>query len=266
MHDMTALITGASSGIGEACAKELARRGCDLVITARSRDRLEALKQAVQRMHGVAVTVLVQDLAQPDAALELYRQAQGMGIEIDILVNNAGFGDFAAFLDSDWDKQYDMIAVNITALMQMTYLFGRDMRTRGHGRILNLASVTAFGPGPYMPVYYAAKAFVLSFSQALAEELDGTGVTVTALCPGPTNTNFPQAANTRGSHMFTAFHNASPEQVARAGCHAALNGKPVAIHSLLGHVMNAGSHLLPKKAARKLAKKINGVPGQKKPQ
>ncbi len=258
----TVLITGASLGIGLECAKVFAEKDYDLVLVARNPDRLEALKEELERQYRIAVTVVSLDLAQPDAALFLLNHLNNLGITVDVLVNNAGLGDCVGYLDSSWDKQKNMIDLNITALMQMTYVFGNDMRRRGYGRILNLSSVAAFSAGPYMAVYYASKSFVLSFSQAVAEELKNTGVTVTALCPGPTATGFEAAAGMKGSKMFTAFQPATAEQVARAGVAAVMQGKVVKYHGVPTVLMNIGSRIASRRITRKFAGQINGVPGK----
>lgn len=256
----TVLITGASLGIGLECAKVFAEKDYDLVLVARNLERLEALKEELERRYRIAVTVVSLDLARPDAALELLNHLNGLGITVDVLVNNAGLGDHAGYLDADWDKQKNMIDLNITALMQMTHVFGNEMRRRGYGRILNLSSVAAFSAGPYMAVYYASKAFVLSFSQAVAEELRDTGVTVTALCPGPTATGFEAAAEMKGSSMFTAFKPASAEQVARAGVAALMQGKVVKYHGLPTLLMNLASRIASRRITRRFAGRINGIP------
>jgi len=256
----TALITGASSGIGRECAIVFAKNGFDLILVARSVDKLSALKEELEQKHGIAVTVIPMDLSEPDVACELLRQLKKLELNANVLVNSAGFGDFAGFLDSDWSKQKNMVDLNITALMQMSYVFGNEMRKCGYGRILNLSSVAAFSAGPYMSVYYASKAFVLSFSQALAEELKDTGVTVTALCPGPTSTGFDSAADMGGSKMFDTFKSATPKQVAECGYQAVMSGKHVKYHGLPTKLMNIGSRIVPRKTTTKFAAKINGVP------
>ena len=197
-----ALITGASSGIGHELAKRFARDGHNVILVARSEEALLDVQREIEADYGVEAVVLAQDLAKKDAALRLHERTAAAGLRVDFLVNNAGFGDCAPFLDADWQKQSDMAQLNMAALMHMTYLYASDMRRRGFGRVLNLASVAACSGGPYMSVYYASKAFVLSFSEALSEELRGTGVTVTALCPGPTRTGFEKNARAEQSGLF----------------------------------------------------------------
>ena len=260
----TVLVTGASAGIGRACAFEFARHGMDLALVARSEDKLNELKQELERNYAVNVTVIPMDLLQPDAALTLQEDLRSRGIAIDILINNAGYGDFAPFLDSDWEKQKNMVQLNITALMQMTYVFGNKMRSQGHGRIVNLSSVAAFFAGPYMSIYYASKAFVLSFSEAVAEELKGTGVTVTAVCPGPTATNFDKTANMGKSNMFTFHKPQTAEAVAKAIYNSAMKGKTICYHSTVTKLSNLGARLAPRAVTRAITKKINGTPEVRK--
>ncbi len=254
------LITGASGGIGYELAKVFAEKKHNLVLVARNIDKLSSLKDSLEKQYKVKAEIIEKDLIPEKAAVELYEEVEKRKLIIEILVNNAGFGDYAGFLDSDWEKQRNMVDLNITALMHMTYIFGNDMKKRGYGRILNLSSVAAFSAGPYMPIYYATKGFVLSFSEAVAEELKGTGVAVTALCPGPTLTGFESAAEMKNSKMFTAFGAARAKDVADCGYQALMKGKAVQYHGLPTRLMNIGSRLFPRQTARKFAKSINGVP------
>ena len=176
----TALVTGASGGLGLEFARLLAKRHCDLVLVAWNEGRLNAIKSELEKEHGITAWVCTCDLSRADAALEVYQFTQEQGLEIGVLINNAGFGDSGSFAQCDWRKQYEMVQVIITALMQLTHCFLPGMIQRKNGRILNLSSVATFCAGPGMSVYYASKAFVLSFSEAVAEEVKGTGVTVTA--------------------------------------------------------------------------------------
>lgn len=172
-------------------------------------------------------------------------------------MNNAGFGDKASFVDSDWNRQENMAKLNILALMKMTYVFGSDMKKRGRGRILNLSSVAAFSGGPNMSIYYASKAFVLSFSQSVNAELKPYGVTVTALCPGPTATGFEKAAGMKQSKMFSLFPQ-KPHDVAEVGYRACMNGKAVKYHSPVTYGFNFLSRILPRAAVCWLAEHVNG--------
>lgn len=262
MEQTYALITGASSGIGREIAEIFAEHHHNLILVARREDRLLSLKQKLEADYSVSVQVIPEDLSVVDAAKDLHEKTKSM--KVDNLVNSAGFGDWGGFLDSSWQRQQDMVQVNITALMQLTYLYGNDMRRNGGGHILNLSSVASFSGGPYMSIYYASKGYVLSFSQAVAEELKGTGVTVTALCPGPTSTGFESAAQMKNSRMFTVLHPAEARDVAQRGYDAMQAGKVVAYHSAATKLMNIGSRLCPRKTARKFAMYINGRPADEK--
>ncbi len=227
----TALVTGASSGIGVELARIHAERSGDLVVVARRRERLEALKAELERAHGVAVHVLAKDLAQGDAPQQIFDELQSRGVAVDILVNNAGFGHRGPFHKQPWATSEAMIKVNILALTALTRRFVPPMIERGRGRVLNVASMAGFVPGPLMAVYYASKAFVVSFSETLADELAGTGVTVTALCPGPTQTEFAERAQTVGTRLMEKM--VSAREVAEIGYDAMLRGKPVVVPGLL---------------------------------
>jgi short-subunit dehydrogenase len=186
----TALITGASSGIGAAFAKELAARRTDLVLVARSEDKLQKLAQQLQQEFSVQTTVIVQDLTEAGATQSVYEAIAQKGLAIDLLVNNAGFGDYGAFTERQLTKQREMIHLNIETLVELTYLFLPAMQKRRSGGIINVSSIAGFQPLPYCSIYAATKAFVLSFSEALWAENKGTGVHILALCPGPTASNF----------------------------------------------------------------------------
>lgn len=254
------LITGASGGIGLELATICAKNKQNLILVARNESKLRAIKTELEQKYLTHVEVLTADLSKVDAAQELYDTTTAAGYTVSALVNNAGYGDHAAFLDSDWQRQYEMVQLNVTAMMQLTHLYGNDMRKSGHGRILNLSSVAAFSAGPYMSIYYATKGFVLSFSLAVAEELKGTGVTVTAICPGPTSTGFESAANMNGSKMFTFFKPQSAKAVAKCAYRAMMKGKPVAYHSPATKLFNVGSRLTTRKTAAGFAEKINTKP------
>lgn len=242
-----ALVTGATGGIGSELCDVLAGNGYDLVLVARDEEKLIALSKRLELTYGVEAPAFPADLSKPGIADLLFRAVIEEGIVVDILANNAGFGDQGAFLDSDWERQEKMIDLNIRALMRLSYLFGNDMRARGYGRILNMASVAAFTAGPYMPVYFASKAFVLSFSQALGEELRDSGVTVTALCPGTTATGFWDAAGMDATHVFSLMRAQSPRAVAELGYRALMAGKPVALHSPATHLANIAARLVPRR-------------------
>ncbi|HJO03585.1 MAG TPA: SDR family oxidoreductase [Acidobacteriota bacterium] len=190
MAKITALVTGASSGIGLELARLFAADGHDLVLTARRESRLRQLAAELSETHGVEVAVVAADLAAPDAPRALHDTVEQRGLQVDALVNNAGFGSSGSFADADLDRQLEMIQVNVGALVELTGLCLPAMRRRGRGWIMNVASTAAFQPGPLMSVYFATKAFVLHFSEAIAEEVREEGVVVSAFCPGPTLTEF----------------------------------------------------------------------------
>ncbi len=249
------LITGASSGIGYELAKIFAKEGNNLILVARTVSKLEEIKKELETEYVVDVKVIAADLSKDGAASEIYNGTQGM--EVENLINNAGFGDCSAFLLSDLERQRSMITVNVTALMELTYLYGNDMKNRGKGRILNVASIAAVCAGPYMSVYYASKSCVLSFSQAIAEELKGTGVTVTAICPGPVETGFEKAANLENSKMFTYFKPAEAVDVAKHGYDAMMKGRVVVFHGITVKLINITSKLFPRLLARKVTRSVN---------
>ncbi len=254
----TVLITGASSGLGRALATVFAKNGYDLILTARNEEQLNALQTELTNSFGVNAAVFPADLCNKDAAAALMADIDRSGLQVDILVNNAGLGDFGEFIDRDLKKQEDMVQLNVTALMQLTHLALQGMRERGHGRILNVASIAAFQTGPYMSVYYATKAFVVSFSQAVARELKGSGITVTALCPGPIKTGFENAADLENSKLFRSLPVATAEDVAAYGYKVAMKGKTVAVHGLLCKLLVFSVRLAPRRLVADMVCKIQG--------
>ncbi|MGF1513429.1 MAG: SDR family NAD(P)-dependent oxidoreductase [Elainellaceae cyanobacterium] len=186
----TALITGASSGIGKSLAQEMAARGTNLILVARSEDLLHALADDLKQRHDIRADVIVQDLTKPDAAQAVFSATEQQGLTVDILVNNAGFGEYGPFSDRPRERHLDMVRLNILALVDLTYQFLPGMRSRQRGSIVNIASIAAFQPIPYLSVYAASKSFVLSFSEALWAEVKSDGVGVSCICPGPTDTQF----------------------------------------------------------------------------
>ncbi len=189
-----ALITGASSGIGYAMALQLAARNIDLVLVARNNEKLIEMQLALAGQYGISVHIFAQDIGSADAAKALYASVTQQGLRVDILINNAGVGLYGTFTETDLDTEISMINLNITALVVLTKLFARDMKSRGQGKIMNVASLLSFLPFPYYTVYSATKAFVLAFSETLAAELDGSGVVVSSICPGPVDTGFNSTA------------------------------------------------------------------------
>lgn len=240
---MLALITGASGGIGMELARLFAADGHDLLLVARRQERLDSLKTELEAAHGVAVTALAVDLSETGAAQAVFSFARERSLRVDALVNNAGFGDWGFFAESDLPKQRRMIELNVTALTELSRLFLPEMIERGSGRVLNVASVASFMPGAKMSVYYATKAFVRSFSEALSVELkkSETGVTVTALCPGPVRTDFWETAEAGKSRLLKYFLFTDAKSVARYGYNAMKKGRAVA---LPGFLVRAGVALV----------------------
>jgi len=230
-----ALITGASMGIGLELAAQFARHGHDLILVARSESKLKELATELKRKHQAESTVIAMDLAEPGAAKSLFEQVNGLGLIVSVLANNAGYGITQAFVDSSFEVQMGMVNLNITALTELCYLFGRGMADRGDGRIINVASIAAFQPGPMMSVYAASKAYVLMLSEGLDVELSPRGVHVTALCPGAVDTNFWDVAGNRGNQLLLRT-SMGPAKVAAVGVSALMRGKAVVIPGLLNRL------------------------------
>ncbi len=191
----TALITGASSGIGQAFAEELAVSGTNLILVARSQDKLDKLAKQLRETASINVEVIVQDLTEPQAGQKVYKQVQDQGLRVDCLINNAGFGDYGPFAERELSKQLEMIQLNVTVLVELTHLFLSPMQQQGQGSIINVASIAGFQALPYLSTYAATKAFVLSFTEALWAENKDKGINCLALCPGPTESNFFEVAD-----------------------------------------------------------------------
>ncbi|MEO1078208.1 MAG: SDR family oxidoreductase [Pseudomonadota bacterium] len=223
-----ALITGASAGIGEELARIHADKGGDLVLVARRKDRLDELAEELREEHSVEVDVIVQDLAKKNAAQILYTKLGELGLDIDVLINNAGLGAHGLFHELTLERQMTILQVNINALTELTHLVAQEMVERGTGRILNVGSTAGFLPGPLQAVYYASKAYVNSFSQAIANELKSSGVTVTVLCPGPVATEFQEVADMGGVRGFDFA--ADARSVAKCGYRAMMKGRLVAVN------------------------------------
>jgi short-subunit dehydrogenase len=222
----TALVTGASSGIGEAFARDLARRGMQLILVARSADRLSEIAAELRARHGIAVTVLPADLGEEHAAERLRREVEQRGLQVDMLVNNAGFATHGRFEEVGGARDHQQVMVNVSALVDLTHAFVPAMLERGGGDVINVASTVAYQPTPYMAVYGASKAFVTSFSAALAEEYRGRGLRVLALCPGATATGFFDVA---GTDSIAMGRMRSSEQVVATALRALERGKSVVI-------------------------------------
>ncbi|HUB81500.1 MAG TPA: SDR family oxidoreductase [Bryobacteraceae bacterium] len=251
---VTALVTGASSGLGAGFAKLCAAGGYDVVLLARRAPRLHQLAADLAKTYGIKARPLVADLADSAAPAAIFEQLNGT--PIDILINNAGFGMRGPFAESDWARGAGLIEVNMVALAHLTRLFLPQMIHRRGGRILNVASTAAFVPGPFMALYYASKAFVLSFSEALANEVRGTGVTVTVLCPGATATEFAQAAGVEGSDLFHGPVMGAAE-VARIGYDAMMAGQPSVIAGARNRWLIRGTRLVPRNFVAAQTRKLN---------
>lgn len=252
----TALITGGSSGIGLELAKEFAKHSHDLVLVARNENRLNSLADELKARYRITVHVLGKDLGDIEAVDEVYAFTQFQNLQVDYLVNNAGFGDYAYFYKADWNKLSSMIDVNIKALTRLSWLYLKDMMNRGSGRIMNVASTAAFQPGPTMAVYYASKSYVLHLSEAMANELHGKGVTVTALCPGATESGFQQAADLHESKLVKGRKLPSSAEVAAYGYKAMMKGKKVAIHGFMNYLLAQTPRFFPRNMVTKVVRSM----------
>ncbi len=252
----TALITGASNGIGLELAKVHASKGDHLVLVARSQSKLEEIKTSLENLYKVKVYTIVKDLSLSNAAQEVYDETQKQNIQIAYLINNAGFGDFGMFAETDWNKELQMINLNMTTLTHLTKLYLQDMVKRRSGKIMNVASTAAFQSGPTMAVYYATKAYVLSFSEAIDNEVRDKGVTVTALCPGATESGFQAAAAMEESNLVKGKKLPTSKEVAEYGYAAMIKGKTVAIHGFKNWIMANSVRFTPRALVVKITRKI----------
>lgn len=254
----TALITGASNGIGLELAIVHASKGDNLVLVARSKDKLETIKKDLETKFKISVYLIAKDLSAPDAALEVYNETIQNNIQVDYLINNAGFGDFGMFYETDWNKELQMINLNITTLTQFTKLYIKDMVKRGNGKIMNVASTAAFQSGPTMAVYFATKAYVLSFSEAVNNEVSDKGVTVTILCPGATESGFQAAAAMEESNLVKGKKLPTSKEVAEFGYKAMMKGQTVAIHGLMNTIMATSVRFTPRPLVVKITRMMQG--------
>lgn len=239
------LITGSSAGIGAAMADVFAEHRHDLILVARRRDRLETRAAEIERRYRVKVACVSEDLADPQGPKRLFDVVTAQGLEVGHLVNNAGVGLYGKFAKTDLDAELKMIQLNVTSVVELTKRFLPGMVQRRSGRILNVASTAAFVPGPWMSIYYATKAFVLSFSEAIDYELTAGGITVTALCPGPTESEFKVRAGSQRSRLFEAFLMDAPT-VARAGYDGMMKGKAVVIPGLRNKMIPVAARVIPR--------------------
>lgn len=254
MKNNTALITGASGGIGYDLAELHASKGGHLVLVARSTDKLEMIKKDFEKNFNISVHIIGKDLSAINSSREIYDELKQRKITVNYLINNAGFGVYGMFEETNWEKELQMINLNITALTYLTKLFLPDMISRGGGKIMNVASTAAFQPGPMMAIYYASKAFVLSFSEAIGNELKGKSVTVTTLCPGATRTGFQEAADMRESRLVKGRKLPTSKEVAEYGYDAMMKGKSVAIPGFMNKMLAFGVRFFPRSMVVKLAR------------
>ncbi|MDP1801202.1 MAG: SDR family oxidoreductase [Bacteroidota bacterium] len=254
----TALITGASNGIGLELAKVHASKGDHLVLVARNKPKLEELKAELENQFKVKVYVIGKDLSASNSAKEVYDETTKQKIQIDYLINNAGFGDFGMFVETDWNKELQMINLNITTLTQFTKLYLLDMVKRRSGKIMNVASTAAFQSGPTMAVYFATKAYVLSFSEAVDNEVSDKGITVTTLCPGATESGFQEAAAMEESKLVKGKKLPTSKEVAEYGYSSMMKGKTVAIHGMMNWIMANSVRFTPRAIVVKLTRMIQG--------
>ena len=256
---MSVLVTGATSGIGYELAKRLARDRHDLVLVARSGERLAEIGRELIGSAGVEVRVVPKDLSRPGAAQEVFDELRRKAIPVHILVNCAGFGTAGFFVESDPAAEREMMQLNMVALTELTRLALKEMLPRREGRILNVASTAAFQPGPRMAVYYATKAYVLSFSEALATELTGSGVSVTTLCPGPTRTGFGPRAGMDKTRLFR-MGVMDAAAVAEAGYGALMKGRGLIIPGLPNKLLALSVRISPRRVVAAIVRWLNEEP------
>ena len=254
--NQTALITGASVGIGRELAKLFAQDGYNLALVARNRPRLAQFADELQRQFGVSAKAFPVDLTSASAPQFVFDQLARENVSVDVLVNNAGYGKLGAFSEVSLEESLGQIQLNITALTHLTRLFLEPMLQRKSGKILNVASTAGFQPGPLMAVYYATKAYVISFSEALASELKGTGVTVTCLCPGATDTEFQKRAGTEETLLFRGLRPMNAKTVARDGYRALMKGKPLVISGLRNWLLAQSLRVSPRRVVTAVSRRL----------
>ncbi|WP_435333993.1 SDR family NAD(P)-dependent oxidoreductase [Haloarchaeobius sp. TZWWS8] len=256
MNRDTALVTGASAGIGRELARQFARHGHDLVLVARREDVLQQVAEDLESRYGVDVTTIEKDLDDESAPRELYDAVHERELDIGILVNNVGIGTYGPFADSDLDRERTQLRLNVTTLVTLTRLFLDDFQERGEGKVLNVGSVAGFQPGPFMAGYYASKAYVNSFTEALAEEFRGTTLSATVLCPGPVDTEFQARAGMEDSAVGSVYTE-PVEKVAKAGYEGVMSGDAVVVPGLPMKLTTALVRILPKPVVRRVARRVN---------
>ena len=252
------VVTGASGGIGYELARLFARDGYPLLLTARSGDKLQAFAAELTAAHGVPAATCALDLAAADAPARLFEAAERQGRPVEVLVNNAGFGGYGPFADADLTAMLQILQVNIVALTHLTRLFLPGLVRRDHGRIMNVASVAAFQSGPLMAVYYASKAYVLSLSEALDEELRKTKVRVSAFCPGPTATGFEARAGLEESKLFTGRNVMGARDAAEVGYRGLMRGQRIVIPGLWNNLLVQSNRVVPRRLVTKVVRMMQG--------
>tara|TARA_R110002049_G_scaffold282067_3_gene461837 strand:- start:13140 stop:13934 length:795 start_codon:yes stop_codon:yes gene_type:complete len=250
----TALVTGAASGLGFELALLLAKDNYNLILIDIDAERLDEAERNILKDYQTNITLMVKDLSLENIAQDIYANLNNA--KIDVIINNAGFGMFGNFCDSDWERDSQMLNLHILTTTHLLKLLLPDMVKRGSVKILNLSSLAAFQPGPLMALYYASKGYILSFSEAISNELKGTGVTVTALCPGPTKTSFQSVVSEDAAENKIAFNMACPKEVARYGYNAMLKGKVVAIPGTINKFLSVLARILTRNRTRKIVRKI----------
>ncbi|MEA5465753.1 SDR family NAD(P)-dependent oxidoreductase [Leptothoe sp. PORK10 BA2] len=259
----TALITGASGGIGYELAKVFATHAYDLILVARSTDKLQQIQSELTQSHPGQVHIFSYDLSQPASPLALFEQVQQQGLTVDVLVNNAGFGDYGPLAECDWDKHSALLQLNMVTLTHLTRLFLPPMLERGSGKVLNVASTAAFQPGPFMAAYYASKAYVMSFTEALAHEVDGTGITATVLCPGPTRgTDFQARAKLGEVEFFKQLKLPDAAAVAQFGYDALERNQVVAVHGVLNRLLVFTNRIMPRRTVTNAVGRLQAPEGK----
>jgi len=254
--DKYALVTGASSGIGYELAKLFAQDGKNIVVVARSQDRLEKLKTEIENKSGTKVIVEVKDLSNPNAPQEIYSELEKKNINVDVLVNSAGFPMYGKFAETDLKEELDMIQVNITSLTHFTKLFMKKMVDNKSGSILNVASTAGFSPFPLFSIYAASKAYVLSFTEAIANELQGTGVSVTCLCPGVTDTRFYERGNAGKAKLSKTMKKMDAAKVASIGYTALKKGRTMVVAGHVNSFLMFSLRLTPRKIATRYTRSL----------
>jgi short-subunit dehydrogenase len=256
------LITGASSGIGYELSQFFARDGNNLVLVARREKKLDGIARDIRKKYSVQVKIIAKDLSVPQSPDEIYTELKQAGLTVDVLVNNAGFGNYGFFVRNNIHRELESIRLNVSALVHLTSLFATGMVERKKGKILNIASTAAFGPGPLMATYFASKAYVLSFSQALANELQGTNVSVTCLCPGPTETEFNKTAGMPALKISRS--RMSAKKVAQIAYRGLMKKKAVVVPGISNNIMVIASKCLGRSVTASILRKVYETAGKNK--